>query len=85
MPAHERVVAGLSCGEVLAVLSDYIDGTLDAETRSRIDGHLRGCDWCERFGGSFTEIVVTLRKQLRDPEPLPPDMAARLRARLRDR
>ena len=85
MPAHERIVGGMSCGDILAVLSDYIDGTLDARTRSAVDVHLRGCDWCEQFGGRFSDVVQTLRQQLGEPEPLPPDIAARLRDRLRRR
>ncbi len=85
MPAHERIVGGMSCGDILAVLSDYIDGTLDVRTRSAVDEHLRGCDWCEHFGGRFAEVVQTLRQQLGEPEPLPPDIAARLRERLRRR
>ena len=83
MPEHERVVAGMSCGDVLAVLSDYLDGTVDDALRARIDEHLRGCDLCERFGGQFAAVVETLRRQLADSEPLPDDVACRLRERLR--
>ncbi len=85
MPARERLVAGLRCSDVLAVLSDYIDGVLDPPTTTRVDEHLRGCDWCEKFGGRFAGIVETLRLHLGEPEPLPADIAARLRERLRRR
>jgi anti-sigma factor RsiW len=85
MPAHERTVAGLKCSDVLAVLSDYIDGTLDAATRSHVEDHLRGCDWCEKFGGRFTDVVQALRKNLETPKPLSADVAERLRRRLRQR
>ncbi|HEX9161507.1 MAG TPA: zf-HC2 domain-containing protein [Thermoanaerobaculia bacterium] len=74
----------MRCSEVMAVLSDYIDGTVDVENRARIDAHLRGCDVCERFGGQFAAIVETLRRQLAGSEPLPDDVARRLRERLRD-
>lgn len=76
--ASDREVAGIRCTEVLAVLSDYVDGEVEAELQGRIEGHLRGCDWCERFGGRFSGIVVDLRKQLRQAEPLPPELVGRL-------
>jgi hypothetical protein len=44
--------------------------------------HLRGCDWCEKFGGRFSEVIGSLRRELRDPMPLKRDVAARLRDRL---
>jgi predicted anti-sigma-YlaC factor YlaD len=78
----ERVVAGLTCGEVLAVLSDFLDGELDHGTRQRVVDHLRGCNWCEQFGGRFADVVESLRRERRDPTALPPDVAARLRDRL---
>ena len=80
MTASERVVAGMKCSEVLGHLSDYIDGTLDAATRSNIEMHLRGCNWCEQFGGRFSEVVATLRRLLRDPQPLEHSVAVRLRS-----
>ena len=79
---HERVVGGMSCSEVLAVLSELIDGTIGADARARVTEHLRGCDWCERFGGRFSEVVETLRRELRDPGTLDNDVAERLRRRL---
>jgi hypothetical protein len=49
--AHDREVAGLRCTQVLAHLSDYLDGELDPQTRAQVEAHVQGCDWCERFGG----------------------------------
>ncbi len=78
----ERNIAGLKCGDVLAVLSDFLDGELGAPQREQIIAHLRGCDWCEHFGGRFSEVIESLRRELRDPAPLRSDVAARLRNRL---
>ena len=61
--AIEREVAGLRCSEVLAELSDYLDGDLEAARRARIEAHLQGCDACERFGASFTAAVHALRRE----------------------
>ena len=78
----ERQIAGMTCGEVLAGLSDFLDGELAEARRRQVVAHLRGCDWCEKFGGRFTEVITALRRELREPEALDADVAARLRDRL---
>ena len=78
----EREIAGIRCGGVLAVLSDFLDGELPPARREQIVAHLRGCDWCEQFGGRFGEVIAALREELREPSPLRADVAARLRDRL---
>ncbi len=76
----EKVVGGLSCGEVLARLSDYLDAELDPSERAKVDAHLRGCDGCARFGGELRATVRSLRHHLARAERLPD----RVRERLRD-
>ena len=80
--AHDREVGGIRCREVLAALSDYLDGEVDAATGRRIEAHVAGCDWCERFGGHFGAVVGELRRALATPQPLPDAVSERLRARL---
>lgn len=63
----ERNVAGMQCGEVLAELSDYLDGELAIERRNQVLAHLQGCDVCERFGGVFTLAIQSLRTS--EPKP----------------
>lgn len=74
----ERVVGGLSCGQVLDRLSDYLDGELGRDARDAVEEHLRGCDGCARFGGEFRATVSAVREHLLQG-PKPP---TRLRARL---
>jgi anti-sigma factor RsiW len=81
---RERVVAGISCGEVLDGLSAYVDGELPAERRERVEEHLRGCDVCARFGGEFKATIRALRAHLLRPAPLPPAVQTWLRAALAD-
>lgn len=81
----EKVVAGLSCGEVLARLSDYLDGELSPEARGQVEAHLRGCDGCSRFNGEFQFTVRALRAELRGEGGLPPAVRERLRRALDDR
>ncbi|MCA9550505.1 MAG: zf-HC2 domain-containing protein [Myxococcales bacterium] len=80
--AHDREVAGLRCTEVLARLSDYLDGDLSPEEVAQVQGHLRGCDWCERFGSQMGEVVGKLRRELATPPDAGPDVARRLMERL---
>lgn len=80
--AHDREVAGIRCTEVLARLSDYLDGELTSSKVSQVQAHLRGCDWCERFGHHMGEVVGRLRRELGAPPPAEPDVARRLMARL---
>ncbi|MFL6258533.1 MAG: anti-sigma factor family protein [Thermoanaerobaculia bacterium] len=72
----ERMVAGLHCGEVLADLSEHLDGRLSLDRAERIGEHLAGCAECERLLGAVTAAVRALR-QLPD-EPLPPEIEERL-------
>lgn len=64
MAEQERIEGGLRCGEVLARLSDYVDGELEPEVRGQIDRHLERCTVCERFGGRFKRTVAALRTRL---------------------
>lgn len=81
---HDRRVAGIRCGEVLEDLSAYVDGQLPPDRVETIRAHLRGCDWCERFGGRFAAAVALLRAELREPDPLAAGVQDRLRRRLRE-
>lgn len=74
----DRRVGGLWCHEVLALLSDYLDGELAAEDKSLIDAHLSVCDVCERFGGDFAHIIKRIRSALGSPPPLESPQVERL-------
>lgn len=82
MPDPDRVVAGLSCRTVLTDLSAYVDGELAPGRVAQIEDHLRGCDWCERFGGEFAGVVRAFRRSLHEAAPVDASVVARLRARL---
>lgn len=81
--ATERRVAGLLCSEVLAELSEYLEGELPAARVAQIEAHLAGCDWCERFGREFASTVAELRSRLKEPEPLSAELEAKLAAQLK--
>lgn len=77
----EKVVAGLTCGQVLDRLSDYLDRELGAEDRARLEAHLRGCEGCARFGGEFRATVRALKAHL-GADRLPSAFEDRLRRAL---
>jgi anti-sigma factor RsiW len=78
----ERTVAGLRCSEVLARLSDYIDGELDAAEVKDVEKHLLGCPNCERFGKNFGSMVVSLRSAPKPAHPVDSELVTRLLAQL---
>ena len=80
--AEDRLVGSLRCSEVLARLSEYIDGELGAESVAAIHEHVGGCTVCERFGGRFSSAVATMRRTLGAPVSVDEALVARLRQRL---
>ena len=51
---------------------------MDPTLRARIEAHITDCDWCERFGDRFAEMVGEFRKQMGPVAPLSEDLVARL-------
>ncbi len=78
----QRAITGLRCDAVLAQLSDYLDGELQAEDVARIEEHLLSCPNCERFGHNFGSMVVSLRRTPRAPRIVDSEMVGRLLAEL---
>jgi hypothetical protein len=78
-PDGQRHVAGLWCGQVLERLPDLVEGVLAPEDLARVEAHVAGCDWCERFGGAYASVVGAMRRT----PPRPTDgLAERLRVLL---
>ena len=75
-------IAGVRCSEVLAELSDFLDGQLTPERTEQLKAHVLACDVCERFGADVKSAVELLRKE-RAPEALSDDLSKRLADRLR--
>jgi anti-sigma factor RsiW len=80
MPAENRP-AELSCAEVLAELSAYLDGELEPTRVEAVRLHVACCERCASFGGRFARAVTEL-KALGPCPTCPPDVKARLRQRL---
>lgn len=76
----ERVVAGLHCGEVLADLTDYVEGWLGQDRSQRLTEHIRACVECRRLLQDLSVVVRAVRSL--PEEALEPGVEARLQAHL---
>ncbi|KUI27485.1 anti-sigma factor [Mycobacterium sp. GA-2829] len=73
----------MNCNELVELVTAYLDGSLDPETRARLDLHLLECDGCTNYLQQFRATVATLG-QARD-ENLDPAFRNRLLEAFRDR
>ncbi|HKG63380.1 MAG TPA: zf-HC2 domain-containing protein [Solirubrobacteraceae bacterium] len=48
----------ITCREAVELVTEYVEGTLDAERRAAFEGHLGCCDWCDAY---LEQIRITLR------------------------
>jgi anti-sigma factor RsiW len=74
----DRELAGLWCHEVLAGLSDYLDGELPERLNPQVEDHLRQCDTCAGFGGRVSQVVGALKEKLAQPDPISDSLKERL-------
>lgn len=56
----------LDCDELVELVSDYLDDSLDLSTRARFDEHLLDCDGCANYLQQFRVTVATLGKVSED-------------------
>ena len=52
----------MDCNELVELVTAYLDGALDADTRARFDMHLLECDGCANYLQQFRETVRTVGK-----------------------
>lgn len=64
----------MMCQELVEVLTEYLEGTLGAHDRARLDAHLGVCDDCREYLAEFESTIAltgrvdsgTLSPELRD-------------------
>jgi len=73
-----------NCQECVELLTDYLEGTLDDNTSSRLDEHLSACAPCINFVKTFeksADITKLLREQRVD---VPAEVQDRVKSFLKD-
>jgi anti-sigma factor RsiW len=60
----------LPCAELVTLLSDYLEGTLDDETARMVERHLETCDGCDAYLSQLeTTIEVAGRLAAEELDP----------------
>lgn len=59
----------LACIEVVELVSDYLDGELDPETRRRVEEHLALCPACQLYVEQVRDTVRALGRLPADELP----------------
>jgi anti-sigma factor RsiW len=70
----------LTCKDFLHELSDYLDESVDAEVRSKLEKHITECPNCWVIADT-TKKTIQIYKGV-DPYPVPEDVQSRLMAAL---
>jgi anti-sigma factor RsiW len=52
----------MDCNELVELVTAYLDGVLDLDTRARFDVHLTECDGCDNYLQQLRTTVETLGK-----------------------
>jgi len=73
----------MKCEELLAALSDYVDGDLEPELCEAFQEHLKGCNPCQIVVDNIRKTITLFKAG--EPFELPAEFHQRLCRRLRDR
>ena len=55
----------MTCKELVELVTDYLEGTLPAEIRTRMEKHLSGCDGCTNYLEQLRQ-TIRLTGQVRE-------------------
>jgi anti-sigma factor RsiW len=77
-----RAIGELSCQEIVEVITDYLEGAMDADLHTAFEAHLSGCPHC-------THYLEQVRAMIRvsgtvEAEQLTPEFLTGLVAAFRD-
>jgi anti-sigma factor RsiW len=68
----------MNCRELVEVITEYLEGTLDAHEVVLFEAHLEGCDGCDAYLDQMRATIAALGHL--PPESLSPEAEASLRA-----
>lgn len=78
----ERERPQMSCKELVAVITECLEGTLAVEDRTRFGHHLAGCEGCQAYLDQMRETISALGRLA--PESLSPEAQSELLTAFRD-
>lgn len=55
-------LGGLSCKEMVELVTDYLEGTLPADLRNRFERHLTACDPCVVYIDQMRKTIAAIGK-----------------------
>jgi anti-sigma factor RsiW len=73
----------MKCGELLAVLNEYVDGTVDPAICEEFEKHMAGCNPCQVVVDNIRQTITLYREG--QPYELPVQFRQRLHSALRQR
>jgi hypothetical protein len=76
------IVKEMSCAEVVALVTDYLEGRLSWRERLRFGRHLAGCDGCSGYLAQMKQVIETLGHL--PQEAIPPQALDELTLAFRD-
>ena len=79
---NELPAPRLTCREVVALLTDYLEGALPASERERVDAHLHMCPDCRAYVEQ-TRATIGALGRLREAD-VPPAILGELAETFRD-
>jgi len=71
-----RAPSKMSCKELVRVVTEYFEGTLSLEDRTRLEQHLVFCDWCIDYLQQMRDTMRVSGKLTE--EDVPPEAEAEL-------
>jgi anti-sigma factor RsiW len=54
-------MSDITCAKGVALLADYLEGTLSADVRAAVEAHVAGCPRCVAFIESYGDVPRVLR------------------------
>jgi anti-sigma factor RsiW len=77
---------GMTCRELVELVTDYLDGVLSPDAAERFADHLAICDGCERYLDQFRMVAGELGEAVATEPPLdlPGDVRDKLLIAFRD-
>lgn len=86
MTVRREHVDEITCQEFVELVTDYFEGSLEAQTQNRVEEHLVMCHYCEAYAEQIRATMSALRALGDEPCAGEPSVAvlAALRRRKED-